>query len=61
LIGFFGVSAPGESVAADWLETTVGVRIPAWTNGAITASVTAAIPTKEETTYVTRLGITQAF
>jgi hypothetical protein len=61
LIGLFGVSAPGETVAQDWLETTVGVRLPAWTNGAITASVTASTPADYATTYAARLGVTQTF
>jgi hypothetical protein len=61
LIGLFDLNAPGSSVAQDWLETTVGVRLPAWNNGAIVASVTASIPEEEATTYIARLGITQAF
>ncbi|HEY6833266.1 MAG TPA: autotransporter outer membrane beta-barrel domain-containing protein, partial [Pseudolabrys sp.] len=61
LIGLFGMNVPGASVAQDWAEATAGVRLPAWKNGAITASLTASIPADYATTYVARLGITQAF
>jgi probable HAF family extracellular repeat protein len=61
IIGLFDVSAPGGSVAKDWIETTAGVRWPAWKNGAITASLTASIPANYATTYQARLGISQAF
>jgi probable HAF family extracellular repeat protein len=62
LIGLFGVSAPGFTGAPDWAELTAGVRLPAWNSGAITASVTASVPTDNEpVTYVARLGVSQAF
>lgn len=61
LIGLFDVSAPASSTAKDWLETTAGVRWPAWKNGALTASITASIPANYPTTYQARLGVTQAF
>jgi hypothetical protein len=41
LIGLFGMTVPGASVAQDWAEVTAGIRVPAWTNGALTASVPA--------------------
>jgi uncharacterized protein YhjY with autotransporter beta-barrel domain len=62
LIGLFGVSAPGITTAPDWAELTAGVRLPAWNGGAVTASITASVPTDDEpTTYVARLGVSQAF
>jgi hypothetical protein len=61
VIGLFDVSAPGSSVAKDWLETTAGMRWPAWKNGALTASLTASIPANYPTTYQARLGVTQIF
>jgi hypothetical protein len=33
----------------------------AWTNGALTGSVTASAPADYATIYVARLGVTQAF
>jgi hypothetical protein len=32
-----------------------------WTNGAITASVMTSLVSNQTTTYVSRLGVTQAF
>jgi probable HAF family extracellular repeat protein len=62
LIGLFSVSVPGFTGAPDWAELTAGVRLPAWHNGAVTASVTASVPTDNEpVTYVARLGLSQAF
>jgi probable HAF family extracellular repeat protein len=62
LIGLFGVSAPGITGAVDWAEITAGSRLPVWNNGAVTASVTASVPTDDEpVTYVARLGVSQAF
>ena len=61
LLGLFSLSVPGESVAQDWAEETVGVRFPAWANGALTASVTASTPADYATTYAARLGVTQTF
>jgi hypothetical protein len=57
VIGLFSMTAPGIASAKDWAELTAGVRLPVWTNGAVTASVTPHQPT----TYVSRVGITQAF
>ena len=61
LIGLFSLTTPGASVAQDWAEATVGIRLPAWKNGALTASLTASIPAAYATTYAARLGVTQAF
>jgi probable HAF family extracellular repeat protein len=61
LIGLFGLTAPGASVAQDWAEATAGIRLPFWKNGAVTASITASIPAAHATTYVARLGVTQTF
>ena len=61
LIGLFAVSVPGISSATDWAELTGGVRLPIWNNGAITVSVTTSIVPHHTTTYISRLGITQAF
>jgi hypothetical protein len=61
IIGLFGMSAPGASVAADWAEVTAGVRLPAWKNGAVTASLTASVPANFPTTYAARVGASQTF
>jgi len=57
----FSCTAPGLSSARDWAEVGGGVRLPAWNNGAVTASVTASITPNQTTTYVARLGVVQAF
>jgi probable HAF family extracellular repeat protein len=61
LIGLFALTTPGASVAQDWAEVTGGVRWPIWQNGAMTASLTASVPTNFPTTYAARVGVTQAF
>jgi uncharacterized protein YhjY with autotransporter beta-barrel domain len=61
LIGLFGMTVPGASVARDWAELTAGVRWAAWKNGAVTASLTASVPGHQATTYLARIGLTQAF
>ncbi|HEY5378310.1 MAG TPA: autotransporter domain-containing protein [Pseudolabrys sp.] len=61
IIGLFGMSAPGASVATDWAEVTAGIRLPAWKNGAVTASLTASVPSNVPTTYAARLGVSQTF
>jgi hypothetical protein len=58
--GFVGYSR-GWTSARDWAEVGGGVRLPAWNNGAVTASVTASIIPNQTTTYVSRLGVAQAF
>lgn len=57
----FGYTSPGLSSGKDWAEVGGGVRLPAWTNGAVTASVTASLTPGQVVTYVSRLGISQAF
>ncbi|MCP4618306.1 MAG: autotransporter domain-containing protein [Bradyrhizobium sp.] len=57
----FSYTAPGLSSAKDWAEIGGGVRVAAWTNGAVTGSVTASITPNQTTTYVSRLGVSQAF
>ncbi len=57
----FGFTSPGLSSARDWTELGGGVRLPAWTNGAVTASVTASLTPGQVVTYVSRLGVSQAF
>lgn len=61
IIGLFGVSAPGASVATNWAEVTGGIRLPVWKNGAVTASLTASVPSNVPTTYAARLGVSQTF
>jgi probable HAF family extracellular repeat protein len=61
LIGMFGVTAPAGPVANDWVEATVGIRWPAWKDGAMAASLTASIPANYATTYVARVGVSQMF
>jgi hypothetical protein len=55
------MTAPGASIAEDWAELTAGIRLPAWSNGTVTASLTASVPANYTTTYAPRLGFTQAF
>ncbi|MBB5054270.1 putative HAF family extracellular repeat protein [Afipia massiliensis] len=57
----FAFTSPGLSSARDWAEVGGGVRLPAWTNGAVTASVTASLTPGQVVTYVSRLGISQTF
>lgn len=57
----FGFTSPGLSSARDWTEVGGGVRLPAWANGAVTASVTASLTPGQAVTYVSRLGVSQAF
>jgi hypothetical protein len=57
----FSYAAPGLSSAKDWAEAGGGIRLPAWSNGAVTVSVTTSITPNQTTTYVSRLGIVQAF
>jgi probable HAF family extracellular repeat protein len=62
LIGLFPISASGAPTnKRDWAEATAGVRLAAWTNGAVTASLTASVPAKGETTYAAQFGVSQAF
>ncbi len=61
LIDAFPITAAGVAVTQDWLEVGGGVRLPTWKNGAVTASLTASVPTEGVTTYLARLGLTQAF
>ena len=62
LIGLFPLSASGGTTTQrDWLEATAGVRFGLWTNGAMTASLTANVPTQAPTTYFARIGLSQAF
>jgi hypothetical protein len=55
------VADAGDGEFRDWAEVGGGVRLPAWNNGAVTASVTASIAPNQTTTYVSRLGVVQAF
>jgi uncharacterized protein YhjY with autotransporter beta-barrel domain len=58
----FSFTAPGLSSAKDWAEIGGGVRLPMTANGgALVASLTASITPNQSTTYVSRLGVTQAF
>lgn len=57
----FGFTSPGLSSARDWTEVGGGVRLPAWANGAVTASVTASLTPGQVVTYVSRLGVSQTF
>lgn len=61
LIDFSPMTVPGVSVGRDWLEVGGGVRLPAWKTGAVTASLTASVPAEGVTTYLARVGLTQAF
>jgi hypothetical protein len=60
-IDLFAMTATGASTAQDWADLTGGVRLPAWKNGAVTASLTANVPANFPTTYQARLGVTQVF
>lgn len=57
----FSFTSPGLSSARDWAEVGGGVRLPIWDRGAMTASVTASITPHQTTTYVSRVGVSQAF
>lgn len=57
----FSFTSPGLSSARDWTEVGGGVRLPIWDRGAMTASVTASITPHQTTTYVSRVGVSQAF
>lgn len=57
----FAFTSPGLSSARDWTEVGGGVRLPAWTSGAVTASVTASLTPGQVATYVSRLGVSQTF
>ena len=57
----FSYTAPGISSAREWAEVGGGIRLPAWNNGAVTASVTASIAPNQTTTYVSCLGVVQAY
>jgi probable HAF family extracellular repeat protein len=61
VIGLFSMTAPGISSTRDWAELTGGIRLPVWNNGAVTASVTTSLVPNQRTTFVSRLGIAQAF
>lgn len=61
LIGLFPIETTGSSFAQDWAEASIGLRTPFGARGAVTASVTASVPEKQATTYLVRLGVSQAF
>jgi probable HAF family extracellular repeat protein len=61
VIGLFSMTAPGISSARDWAELTGGIRLPVWNNGSVTASVTTSLVPNQRATFVSRLGIAQAF
>jgi probable HAF family extracellular repeat protein len=61
LIGLFPINTVGSSFAQDWAEASIGLRTPFGARGAMTASVTASVPEKQATTYLVRLGVSQAF
>ncbi|WP_147292573.1 autotransporter domain-containing protein [Undibacter mobilis] len=62
LIGLFPIGTTGVAFAKDWAEATAGIRLPLGTAGsAVTASVTASIPSHQATTYMARIGLSQSF
>ena len=61
LIGLFPIDTAGASFAQDWAEASFGLRRPFGARGAVMASVTASVPEKQATTYLVRLGVSQAF
>jgi len=61
LIDTLSMTVPGVAIGRDWLEVGGGVRVPTWTNGAVTASLTASVPADGVTTYLARVGLTQVF
>jgi probable HAF family extracellular repeat protein len=61
VIGLFSMAAPGISSTRDWAELTGGIRLPVWSNGSVTASVTTSLVPNQRATFVSRLGIAQAF
>jgi probable HAF family extracellular repeat protein len=61
VIGLFPITAPGIGSTRDWAELTGGIRLPVWNNGSVTASVTTSLVPNQRATFVSRLGIAQAF
>ena len=55
------MTVPAAPVAKDWVDATDDIRLPAWKNGALTASLTASIPANYATTHQARVGVTQMF
>jgi hypothetical protein len=53
----FSYTAPGLSSAKGRAEAGGGIRLPAWNNGAVTASATASITPNQTATCVSRLGV----
>jgi probable HAF family extracellular repeat protein len=59
---WFPMTVAGVASIDEWLEVGGGLRLPAWEDGAVTASVTASIPGGEaDTTYLARAGLSQDF
>jgi uncharacterized protein with beta-barrel porin domain len=61
LVDAFGMTVPGVTAAKNAFEIGGGVRLPAFKTGAVTASLTASVPSEGVTTYLARVGLSQAF
>ena len=61
LIDLFGMSVPGLTTDADWLEATAGLRMPVSKAAAFTASASVTVPEHQQESYVFRAGLSQAF
>ena len=51
----------GDGEFRDCAAVGGGVRLPARNNGAVTASITTSIAPDQTMTYLSRLGVVQAF
>jgi len=61
LIGLFSLTVPGAVLDHDYLETTVGLRLPLGASGAISASGSVVASANNPVTFLGRVIVSQAF
>ena len=61
LIDAISMSVPGIAATKNTFEVGGGVRLPAFKTAAVTASLTASVPSEGVTSYLARVGLSQAF
>ena len=61
LIDAISMSVPGIAATKNTYEIGGGVRLPAFKTAAVTASLTASVPSEGVTSYLARVGLSQAF
>lgn len=61
LIGLFSLNVPGAALDRDYLETTVGLRLPLGPAGAISASGSVVASANNPATFLGRVIVSQAF